>query len=59
MRRQSGPGPGGSRGERGLEVARHTEDMFWVDPDIAFVGIGPPLHQELDICIWDADLFCP
>ena len=42
-----------------MEAARHTEDMFWVDLDVAFVGVGLPPPQELDIGVWDANLFCP
>ena len=48
-------GPGG----RGLEAAGHAEDVFRADLDVAFVGIGLPASQELDICIRDADLLCP
>ena len=40
-----------------MEAARHTEDVFWVDFDIALVGVGLPAPQELDICVWDANLF--
>ena len=57
--RQSGPGPGGPEGRGGLEAARRTEDVFWVDFDIALVGVGLPAPQELDVCVWDANLFCP
>lgn len=42
-----------------MEVARHTVDMFWVDLDVAFVGIKLPPPQELDFSIWDVNLFCP
>ena len=56
--RQNRSGTGGPGG-RGLEAAGHAEDAFGVNFDIALVGIGFPAPQELDICVRDADLFCP
>ena len=53
-----GPGPGGPGG-RGLEAAGYTRDVFWADPDVAFVGARLPAPQELDTLVRNADLSCP